>query len=110
MQLVEYPISSESLTGSLLAAPAAFAAPANKVIAAVDTDSDGTIDIKEVQAVAGAVFDKLEKDADGTLARITEIAPREFLRVTALRDRAVTDGIDPDSHEVWNTILEGSHG
>ena len=23
---------------------------------------------------------------------------------------AVEDGIDPDSHEVWNTILEGSHG
>ena len=45
-----------------------------------------------------------------TLARITQIAPREFLRVTALRDRAVEDGIDPDSHEVWNTILEGSHG
>ena len=52
----------------------------------------------------------LLEDPEATLARITEIAPREFLRVTALRDQAVENGIDPDSHEVWNTILEGSHG
>ncbi|PZP16847.1 MAG: glutamate synthase large subunit [Brachybacterium faecium] len=52
----------------------------------------------------------LLEDPEATLARITEIAPREFLRVTALRDQAVESGIDPDSHEVWNTILEGSHG
>lgn len=52
----------------LVGLSAASAAPAaSKVIAMVDTDSDGTVDLKEVQAVAGATFDKLEKDADGTL-------------------------------------------
>lgn len=60
-------VAAAVLAASLVAGPAAFAAPANKVIAMVDTDSDGTIDLKEVQAVAGATFDKLEKDADGTL-------------------------------------------
>ncbi|UYG16430.1 glutamate synthase large subunit [Brachybacterium huguangmaarense] len=49
-------------------------------------------------------------DEDELLERLTEIAPREFLRVTEIRDGALEGGIDPDSHEVWNTILEGSHG
>jgi glutamate synthase (NADPH/NADH) large chain len=49
-------------------------------------------------------------DEEDLLGRITEIAPSAFLRVTSIRDRAVEDGIDPDSHEVWNQILEGSHG
>lgn len=33
----------------------------------IDTDSDGTVDMKEVEAVASATFDRLEKDSDGTL-------------------------------------------
>ena len=33
----------------------------------VDQDNDGTIDLNEVNKAAGAVFDKLEKDKDGTL-------------------------------------------
>ncbi|MCL6423401.1 glutamate synthase large subunit [Brachybacterium sp. JHP9] len=49
-------------------------------------------------------------DPDGLLSRLTQIAPREFLRITEIRERAADSGIDPDSHEVWNTILEGSHG
>ncbi|MBX9930026.1 MAG: EF-hand domain-containing protein [Methylobacterium sp.] len=56
------------LTAPITVLPAA-AKPAgpSKVIAMVDTDNDGTIDLKEVTAVASAAFDKLEKDADGTL-------------------------------------------
>lgn len=51
-----------------LALPASAKGPgASKTISAVDTDNDGTIDLKEVQAVAGALFDRLETDADGTL-------------------------------------------
>ncbi|GAB2544204.1 glutamate synthase large subunit [Brachybacterium huguangmaarense] len=52
----------------------------------------------------------LLEDEDALLARLTEIAPLEFLRVTEIRENALSEGIDPDSHEVWNTILEGSHG
>ncbi|UEJ83282.1 glutamate synthase large subunit [Brachybacterium halotolerans subsp. kimchii] len=49
-------------------------------------------------------------DEDDLISRLVEIAPRAFLRVTEIRDRAQEAGIDPDSHEVWNEILEGSHG
>lgn len=49
-------------------------------------------------------------DEDSLLGRLTEIVPRDFLRVTALREDALARGIDPDSAEVWNEILEGSHG
>ncbi len=49
-------------------------------------------------------------DEKALFERLTEIAPRDFLRVTEIRERAQADGIDPDSHEVWNEILEGSHG
>ncbi|WP_087104831.1 glutamate synthase large subunit [Brachybacterium nesterenkovii] len=53
---------------------------------------------------------ELLADEEDLVARITEIAPRMFLRVMAIREDALARGIDPDSHEVWNTILEGTHG
>ncbi|TGE01714.1 EF-hand domain-containing protein [Methylobacterium nonmethylotrophicum] len=61
------------LIAALAAAPLALPASAeakprgDRTIAAVDTDSDGTVDLAEAKAAAGAVFDRLEKDADGTL-------------------------------------------
>ena len=52
-----------------LAVPAALAKPVSgaSAVKMIDTDNDGTIDLKEAQAVAGALFDKLESDKDGTL-------------------------------------------
>ena len=51
-----------------LTMPASAKEPsAKKVLSMVDTDNDGTIDLKEAQAVAAARFDKLESDKDGTL-------------------------------------------
>ena len=52
-----------------LTAPAAFAKPMSgaSAVKMIDTDNDGTVDMKEVEAVASATFDRLEKDADGTL-------------------------------------------
>lgn len=40
---------------------------AASVIAALDTDSDSTVDSDEMKAAASRMFDKLDKDADGTL-------------------------------------------
>ncbi len=40
-----------------------------------DTDNDGTLDLKEVQAAAGGAFDKLDRDKDGTLDK-KELAGR----------------------------------
>jgi Ca2+-binding EF-hand superfamily protein len=50
-------------------APAALAKPAGgaSAVKMIDTDNDGTVDMKEVEAVASATFDRLEKDSDGTL-------------------------------------------
>ncbi|GJD33254.1 EF-hand domain-containing protein [Methylobacterium aerolatum] len=52
-----------------VSAPAAMAKPAGgaSAVRMIDTDNDGTVDMKEVQAVASATFDRLEKDADSTL-------------------------------------------
>ena len=58
-----------ALALSTLVAPAVLAKPVSgaSAIKMIDTDNDATIDMKEVEAVASATFDRLEKDADGTL-------------------------------------------
>ena len=52
-----------------IAAPQAWAKSAGteRTLKAVDTDNDGTLDLKEAQAVASTLFDKLETDKDGTV-------------------------------------------
>ncbi|WP_375464218.1 EF-hand domain-containing protein [uncultured Methylobacterium sp.] len=57
------------LAGSALVAPAAIAKSMSgaSAVKMIDTDSDGTVDMKEIEVVASATFDRLEKDADGTL-------------------------------------------
>ncbi len=52
----------------LLSAPfgnSAFAA--SRAMQALDTDKDGSIDMKEANAAAAALFDQLDRDKDGTL-------------------------------------------
>ena len=55
----------------LVAAPAPHAwarsGGAEQVIKQADTDNNRTIDLKEAQAVASALFDRLEIDKDGTV-------------------------------------------
>ena len=57
-----------ALAVSTLAAPA-VAKPVGgaSAVRMIDTDNDGTVDLKEVEAVSSATFDRLEKDADDTL-------------------------------------------
>ncbi|KQT07534.1 hypothetical protein ASG40_14115 [Methylobacterium sp. Leaf399] len=46
----------------------ALAAPAGKMaVEMFDPDKDGTVDLKEAQAAAAALFDSLDPDKDGTL-------------------------------------------
>ncbi len=45
----------------------ARASGAERTMKMVDTDNDGTIDLKEAQAAGEATFAKLEKDKDGSL-------------------------------------------
>jgi glutamate synthase (NADPH/NADH) large chain len=49
-------------------------------------------------------------DEEELLGRLTEIAPRAFLTITAIREDAVARGADPDANDVWNEIMEATHG
>jgi hypothetical protein len=42
-------------------------APPASAVAKHDTDNDQTLDLAEVKSAAGAHFDRLDKDADGTV-------------------------------------------
>ena len=61
--------AAAALAVSAFSVPAALAKPVSgaSAVKMIDTDNDGTVDMKEVEAVASATFDRLEKDADGTL-------------------------------------------
>jgi hypothetical protein len=68
----------------------AFVHPIKPVFAAVsalDPDKDGTIDLSEAKAAAGAIFAKLDPDRDGTLDQ-KELSGR--------LDEAALKAADPD--------------
>lgn len=52
---------------TLFSAACAFAAEPSKVMAKLDPDKDGTIDLAEAQAGGKAVFAKINPDKDGTV-------------------------------------------
>ena len=45
-----------------------------------------------------------------TRDRITAITPRDFRRVTIIRNTAVDAGSDPDGEDVWRQIMEVTGG
>src|SRR5690606_37574427 len=47
-------------------------------------------------------------DEEELLGRLTEISPRAYLTVTAIRQDAAARGIDPDANDVWNEIMEAT--
>ena len=52
----------------VMALPATSAlAKATGPVAALDTDDDGTVDLKEINKSATELFTRLEKDSDGTV-------------------------------------------
>jgi hypothetical protein len=57
-------IRSTIIALTLALATPAFAA---NLPAAFDPDKDGTVDLAEAKAAAGALFDRLDKDHEGTL-------------------------------------------
>jgi Ca2+-binding EF-hand superfamily protein len=54
--------------GAVLVALPAWAKP-KSVLAVIDTDNDGTVDLAEAKNAAAALFDRLDPDKDGTLDR-----------------------------------------
>jgi glutamate synthase (NADPH/NADH) large chain len=57
-------------------------------------------------AHARALLDEWET----TRGRLTAITPRDFRRVTEIRQRAIDLGVDPDGAIVWDEILEVTGG
>jgi Ca2+-binding EF-hand superfamily protein len=55
--------------GMLLAAGLPVSAKSRRInlIRLLDTDNDGTVDLAEARKAASALFDRLERDKDGTL-------------------------------------------
>lgn len=49
-------------------------------------------------------------DEEELLGRLTQIAPQAFLTITGIRENALAQGIDPDANDVWNEIMEATHG
>ena len=49
-------------------------------------------------------------DPEELLERITQITPRAFLTITGIREAALARGTDPDANDVWNEIMESTHG
>ena len=54
--------------------------------------------------------ERLLANFDSELANFTVVMPADFASVTDIRQRAVSDGIDPDSESVWQKILEATSG
>lgn len=49
---------------------------------------------------------ELLKNEDELFSRIVKVLPRDFAAVQNIRAEAEADGVDPDSTDVWNKILE----
>ena len=74
-------------TGMMFAAglPALAKSHRMGLIAMLDTDHDGTVDLGEAKAAASTLFDKLERDKDGTLDK------RELARRLSAKELAAAD-------------------
>ncbi|MEI9925124.1 MAG: calcium-binding protein [Bradyrhizobium sp.] len=72
--------------GTLLATGLSVSAKSGlNLIRLLDTDNDGTVDLREAKAAASALFDRLERDKDGTLDK------RELSRRLSARELAAAD-------------------
>ena len=68
-------LGATAVAGLALGILPAVATSSGTVMAALDTDNDGTLDLAEAKKAAGVLFDKLDKDHDGTLDK-SEIGRR----------------------------------
>jgi Ca2+-binding EF-hand superfamily protein len=61
-------LNSLAAIGSILVSWPAFAAP-SRAMRLLDTDNDGNVDLDEAKKAASTMFDRLDRDHDGTLDR-----------------------------------------
>jgi Ca2+-binding EF-hand superfamily protein len=70
---------------ALLAGTLPVLAKSSRLVRMFDTDGDGTIDLAEAKKAASALFDRLERDHDGTLDK------RELARRLTAKELAAAD-------------------
>ncbi len=63
-----------------------------------------------VEETGSRFVQSLLDDSAETFARMTKLLPRDFAAVTAIRQRAEVEGIDPDGDIVWQQIMEVTGG
>ncbi|GHD01440.1 glutamate synthase large subunit [Zhihengliuella salsuginis] len=66
--------------------------------------------VRHAEETGSALAAKLLVDFQDTLARITQVMPRNYEAVLETRATAVAEGLDPDGDVVWNRILEATRG
>jgi hypothetical protein len=59
------PLLASAMLGAATIASPAAAAPAD-ILRTLDPDRDGTVDLNEAKTAASALFDRLDRDHDGT--------------------------------------------
>jgi Ca2+-binding EF-hand superfamily protein len=78
-----------SALAAVLIAGGAFVPPASlaltSVLAMLDRDNDGTVDLTEAKAAGSAAFDRIDKDHDGT-ASLSELHGRLSAKKMAAAD------------------------
>jgi Ca2+-binding EF-hand superfamily protein len=81
------PMVASALAAALIAG--AFVPPASSaltsVLAMLDRDNDGTVDLAEAKAAGSAAFDRIDKDHDGTASR-SELHGRLNAKAVAAAD------------------------
>lgn len=75
------------------AAYPAVARPSANPVRMLDTDNDGTVDLAEAKKAASAVFDRLDRDHDGTLDKrelVGRLSAKELAEADPDRDETLT--------------------
>ncbi|MEY4743969.1 MAG: hypothetical protein RIR34_1308, partial [Actinomycetota bacterium] len=57
-------------------------------------------------AVAMRILDNFAAEVE----HFVRVLPRDYASVLSIREKAVANGVDPDSSEVWEQILEVTRG
>jgi glutamate synthase (NADPH/NADH) large chain len=75
-----------------------------------DAESVRTLLETHVTETGSRYASELLENWAATRERITAITPRDFRKVTIIRNAAVDSGRDPDGEEVWSRIMEVTGG
>ncbi len=80
-------------TAAVCSSLPSWAAGGGSPVGMFDTDNDGTIDLMEAKKAASAVFDRIDRDKDGTLDRRElsgRLAPKDFAAADPDHDGTLT--------------------